>query len=267
MLAVVPIPIYMNFGRWRIFLRARSVGIHEDVPNPATESPSEVRPHAMSSESVLPSIIGRAKAGDTGAISEIYRLYAGQILRFLCLRLPEQETAKDLTQEVFIRVIKGIGGMEYRGEKSFVGWLYTIATNVLIGHLRRSNVNQTPLDDELELIDPRAQEGVFAVFDRVAIAQAMATLTVDQQQVLTLRFFADMTNAEIGKVLKKSEGAVKALQHRALQSLQQIMSRDGDDQVAVSNTKPQSASAPEEPLKAREHGALEQMANDELSLT
>jgi RNA polymerase sigma-70 factor, ECF subfamily len=221
----------------------------------------------MSSESALPSIIGRAQAGDTGAISEIYRLYAGQILRFLCLRLPEQETAKDLTQEVFIRVIKGIGGMEYRGEKSFVGWLYTIANNVLIGHVRRSNITQTPLEDELELIDPRAQEGVFAVFDRVAIRQAMATLTAEQQQVLNLRFFADLTNAEIGRMLKKSEGAVKALQYRALQHLQQVMSQDGDDLVAVSHTRPPSASAAEEPLKAREHGALEQMANDELSLT
>jgi len=221
----------------------------------------------MSSELALPTIIERAQSGDAAAISEIYKLYAGQILRFLYLRLNEHETAKDLTQEVFIRVIKGIHGLEYRSEKSFVGWLYTIANNVLIGHVRRANVTHMPLDDDSELVDPRGQEGVFAVFDRVALAQAIQTLTADQRQVLTMRFFADMTNAEIAKQLKRTEGAVKALQHRALQSLQQLMAHDNDDQQAL----PQPSSAPtasrkQEPLKAREHGALERTVNGELSL-
>jgi RNA polymerase sigma-70 factor, ECF subfamily len=223
----------------------------------------------MSTDTTLPTIIGRAQSGDAGAISEIYKLYAGQILRFLYSRLNEQETAKDLTQEVFIRVIKGIHGLEYRGEKSFVGWLYTIANNVLIGHVRRSHVAQTPLEDDAELVDPRGQEGVFAVFDRVALAQAIQTLTADQRQVLTLRFFADMTNAEIARLLRRSEGAVKALQHRALQSLQQVMAQDGDDHQVLPHTRPSSAPAAQqqEPLKVREHGALERTLNGGLSLT
>lgn len=222
----------------------------------------------MSIETILPTIIGRAQAGDAGAISEIYKLYAGQILRFLYVRLNEQETAKDLTQEVFIRVIKGIRGLEYRGEKSFVGWLYTIANNVLIGHVRRGHLVQTPLEDDADLVDPRGQEGVFAVFDRVALSQAIETLTADQRQVLTLRFFADMTNAEIAKQLRRSEGAIKALQHRALQSLQQVMAQDGEDQRVLPKTRSSSAPAvQQEPLKAREHGALERTLNGGLSLT
>lgn len=176
----------------------------------------------------LPRIIARAKAGDTGAFGELYTKYAGLILRYLYARLHEQEGAQDLTQEVFVRVIKGIGGFEYRGEKSFLGWLYTIAGNVLIGQARRKRAISTPLDESLGLIDPRGQEAVRSIFDRVALEQAIVQLTDDQQQVLVLKFFADMTNQEIATTIGRSEGAVKALQHRALHALQQILEREPD---------------------------------------
>ena len=173
-------------------------------------------------------IITRAKSGDAGAFGELYTRYAGLILRYLYARLREQESAQDLTQEVFVRVIKGIGGFEFRGEKSFLGWLYTIAGNVLIGQARRKRAISTPLDDNLELVDPRGQDAVHSIFDRVALEQAITQLTEDQQQVLTLKFFADMTNQEIAVALGRTEGAVKALQHRALHALQQILERERD---------------------------------------
>jgi RNA polymerase sigma-70 factor (ECF subfamily) len=171
-------------------------------------------------------IITQAKSGDAGAFGELYTRYAGMILRYLYARLREQESAQDLTQEVFVRVIKGIGGFEYRGEKSFLGWLYTIAGNVLIGQARRKRAISTPLDEHLELIDPHGQDAVHSIFDRVALEQAITQLTDDQQQVLTLKFFADMTNQEIATMLGRTEGAVKALQHRALHALQQLLERD-----------------------------------------
>src|SRR5918911_374533 len=180
----------------------------------------------------LPRIIARAKAGDAGAFGELYTRYAGLILRYLYARVHEQESAQDLTQEVFVRVIKGIGGFEYRGEKSFLGWLYTIAGNVLIGQARRKRAISTPLDESLELVDPRGQEDVHSIFDRVALEQAIAQLTEDQQQVLMLKFFADMTNQEIASTIGRSEGAVKALQHRALHALQQILEREHDVSLA-----------------------------------
>jgi RNA polymerase sigma-70 factor (ECF subfamily) len=174
----------------------------------------------------LRGIITRAKSGDVGAFGEIYSRYASLILRYLYARLREQESAQDLTQEVFVRVIKGIGGFEYRGEKSFLGWLYTIAGNVLIGQARRKRAISTPLDESLELADPHGQDAVHSIFDRVALQQAITQLTEDQQQVLALKFFADMTNQEIATALGRTEGAVKALQHRALHALQQILERD-----------------------------------------
>jgi RNA polymerase sigma-70 factor (ECF subfamily) len=180
----------------------------------------------------LPRVIAQAQLGDPSAFDDLYRRYAHQILRFLYVRTHETESAQDLTQEVFMRVLKGIGKFEYRGEKSFLGWLYTIAGNVLIGQARRKRGLQTPLDDNLELADPRGQEPGASAFDRVFLLHAISQLTEDQQQVLTLKFFADLTNQEIATVIGRSEGAVKALQHRAIHSLQQIIERESVDPPA-----------------------------------
>lgn len=179
----------------------------------------------------LPNLIEAAQSGDVGAISELYDRYASMILRYLFVRVYETELAQDLTQEVFIKVIKGIDQFEYRGEKSLLGWLYTIASNVLSSHQRRRKLPSTPLDQQAELVDARSQNDVRHVFDRIALQQAIAQLTDDQQQVLTLRFFADLSNSEIAELLNRTEGSVKALQHRALQSLYQIMVREDDDET------------------------------------
>jgi len=177
----------------------------------------------------LSSLIARAQAGDAGAFGEMYARYARHILRYLYLRTHEPEAAQDLTQEVFVRVIKGIGGFEFRGEKSFLGWLYTIASNVLIGQARRKQPISTPLDEGMDIADPPGQRSVHSLFDRMALVQAMSHLTADQQQVLVLKFFADMTNQEIARTIGRTEGAVKALQHRALSSLQHILEREAQE--------------------------------------
>ena len=206
------------------------------------------------SELELPKIIAQAQRGDAGAFGELYAKYAGPILRYLYVRVRDQEGAQDLTQEVFVRVIKGIGGFEYRGEKSFLGWLYTIANNVLIGQARRKRAISTPLDENIELVDPRGQDEVLSIYDRVELQQAISQLTQDQQQVLTLKFFADMTNNEIATAIGRTEGAVKALQHRALQSLQQIMVREGQEQLATREVGAEAWSGWDEPFRSRTAG-------------
>jgi RNA polymerase sigma-70 factor, ECF subfamily len=197
----------------------------------------------MSPSVDLHDLISRAKTRDPAAISELYQRYAGLILRYLYLRVAEHELAQDLTQEVFIKIINGIERFEYRDEKSFLGWLYTIAANVLHSHQRRRRVLATPFDTQDDLIDQRSQDDVRSVTDRVALQQAIEQLTHDQQQVLTLRFFADLSNSEIANLLRRTEGAVKAIQHRALQSLQKILSREGEEYT------PRQAAASGEPYR------------------
>lgn len=191
----------------------------------------------MSTSEDLRDLIQRAKMRDPAAISEIYARYAGLMLRYIHLRVSEHELAQDLTQEVFIKIIHGIARFEYRDEKSFLGWLYTIAANVLSSHMRRRRVLAAPFGPHDELIDQQSQDDARAITDRVAIQQALGQLTPDQQQVVTLRFFADMSNSEIAGMLKRTEGAVKAIQHRALQSLQKILRRDAEEPALLPSAR------------------------------
>lgn len=181
----------------------------------------------------LPSIIARAQAGDESAFGELYARYARHILRYMYVRTREPELAQDLTQEVFIRVIKGISGLQYRGEKMFLGWLYTIAGNVLVGQARRRQISASSLSDSADITDPRGQEAVSSLFERLSLQHAIAQLTVEQQHVLMLKFFGDMTNQEIAATIGKTEGAVKALQHRAIQTLQQILNQEPAETLMV----------------------------------
>jgi RNA polymerase sigma-70 factor, ECF subfamily len=183
----------------------------------------------MASPDDLRELIARAQTRDPSAISELYGRYASLILRYIYARVTERELAQDLTQEVFIKVINGIERFEYRDERSFLGWLYTIAANVLHSHLRRRRLISTPFDIRDDLIDQRSQDDVRVITDRIALQQAIEQLTRDQQQVLMLRFFADLSNSEIAGMLQRTEGAVKAIQHRALQSLQKILNRESEE--------------------------------------
>jgi RNA polymerase sigma-70 factor (ECF subfamily) len=191
----------------------------------------------------LRELIGRAKNRDPGAISELYDRYAGQLLRYIYVRVAEHELAQDLTQEVFIKVINGIERFEYRDEKAFLGWLYTIAANVLYSYQRRRRVVATPFDTRDDLIDQRSQDDARTITERVALQQAIEQLTRDQQQVLALRFFADLSNSEIAGLLRRTEGAVKAIQHRAIQSLQKILDREAEEPALSGRPQPASERA------------------------
>ncbi len=179
----------------------------------------------------LPDLIARAQAGDAAAFGELYTRYAKCILRYMYVRTREPELAQDLTQEVFVRVIKGIGGLQYRGEKLFLGWLYTIAGNVLVGQTRRRQIAASSLDNTTDMVDPRGQDAVALLFERLSLQHALAQLTSEQQHVLMMKFFGGMTNQEIATAIGKTEGAVKALQHRAIQMLQQILDRESGEQL------------------------------------
>lgn len=182
----------------------------------------------MLSSDELRAVVQRAQQCDPTAIGELYTGFAGQILRYIYVRVAEPELAQDLTQEVFIKIINGIGRFEYRDEKSFLGWIYTIAANVVASHQRRCRFISTSFDVRDDLMDAFSHNDIHAITDRIALRQAFEKLTPDQQQVLTLRFFADMSNSEIASVLQRTEGAIKAIQHRALRSLYKILSQENE---------------------------------------
>lgn len=181
----------------------------------------------MPSSIDLPSVIARAREGNPQAIRELHDAYAESVRRYCYVRLGDLEAAQDCVQEVFMCIWKGVKNFEYRGDLSFTAWLYTIANNVLVSYIRkRKRTEQVSLTPELNLTDPKSFDTARTICDRLALREAISKLTVEQQQVITLKFFVGLSNLEIAAAVDRTEGAVKALQHRAINRLQQMLAHE-----------------------------------------
>lgn len=175
----------------------------------------------------LQSIIAHARDGQPTAIADLYALYGDAVRRYCYVRLNDLEVAQDCVQEVFLRIWRGVRTFEYRGDVSFTAWMYTIANNVLISHARKhKGIQHVSLTPELNIADGRHADTARTIVDQLSLREAISELTPEQQHVITLKFFVGLSNAEIATTLGRTEGAVKALQHRAINRLQQIMNRD-----------------------------------------
>ena len=165
-------------------------------------------------------LVLQAQAGSAEAFGQLYDAYMERIYRFIYFRVEDQQTAEDLTSQVFLRAWNNLDRFRL-GRTPYLAWLYTIAHNAVIDHYRTRKVT-TALED-VRLSQPDYAEVVennidFAV-EMKSIKSAMQTLTDDQQRVLTLKFIEGMSNDEIAQHLGKREGAVRALQMRGLRAL------------------------------------------------
>ncbi len=140
------------------------------------------------------------------------------------MRLKNQAESEDLTQEVFIKALNAIGSYKYEGAP-FASWLFRIAHNQVIDFVRKRNKQQTTsLDEALEYAGN--DDPVVTTEYRFEVQQltlAIQGLTPAQQEVVSLRFIADLPIAEVAKILGKSEGTIKALQFNATASLRKLM--------------------------------------------
>ena len=170
-------------------------------------------------------LLDQAKAYDVAALAEIYDHYEVKIYGYIYHRVGNQAVAQDLTSQVFLRMLEAIQN-ERAWQSSFSGWLYRIAHNLIIDHYRRrARSTQVSFDDMPALVS--GLEGPERAAERALAAESLRVainrLTEDQAQVVTLRFLAGMSIAEVAESTGKTEGAVKALQYRAVMSLRRLM--------------------------------------------
>lgn len=177
----------------------------------------------LSDEAIL---IQKAKDFDSEAWAQIYRRHYSKIYAYLCHRLGDIELAEDVAATVFLHAVEGIGSFTYRGF-SLSAWLFRIAHNQVVDHLRRkAKVATEPLTEELLATRGTVQEAMEEALVREELSLALKNITEEQRQVVLLKFFAGLSNAEVARIIRKPEGAVKALQHRALASLRRIMATE-----------------------------------------
>jgi len=170
------------------------------------------------------SLIRRAQQREPVALTQLYEENFDRIYRYIVLKIGNRTEAEDLTQQVFLNALKSISSYRFKG-MPFSSWLYRIAHNQVVDYLRKKSRRPTvPLDDSI----PAGEEGPGRVAERKLeieeVALAAQKLTGAQQEVISLRFSGEMSVAEVARVMGRSIGAVKALQHSAIVALRKVLS-------------------------------------------
>lgn len=167
---------------------------------------------------------------DPRAFEALYRKYVAQVYNFALYETRDPHAAEDLTAQVFLRAMSGLGQFREQAEppdSSFRVWLFQIARNALSNERRR--VRRHPagsLDDALEL--PATDDVPAAAAQRDELREALRVidgLPADRRRALVLRFVHELSTREIGLVMGRSEGATRVLIHRSLQSVARQLGR------------------------------------------
>jgi RNA polymerase sigma-70 factor, ECF subfamily len=174
------------------------------------------------------SLVRRAQEKDSQAFAELYEAYFDRIYRYVAVRIRNETEAEDLTQQVFMKLLQSIFSYQSRGIP-FSAWLYRIAHNLVIDFYRQQSKKATVDIDGLPL--PAGEEDPQNMMEKrynvEEIKKATRQLTEAQQEVLALRFTSELSIAECASIMGKSEGAIKALQHAAVQALRKALVVEG----------------------------------------
>jgi RNA polymerase sigma-70 factor (ECF subfamily) len=175
-----------------------------------------------------PTLVQRACRMEGAAISTLYRRHVQAIYRYIYYRVSDELAAEDLTAEVFLRAVEGLPNYEPRGAP-FEAWLYRIAQARVADYFRKGQRERTvEIREDWPSDESPLSIGVERSFRREELRQAINQLTPDQQQVIILKFVEGLSNAEVAQILNKTEGAVKSLQHRALNALHRLVKRSDE---------------------------------------
>lgn len=180
---------------------------------------------AASSDAVADAeLVRQAQQGDASSFGRLYERYFEKVYSYLSFKLGNPTEAEDLAGQVFLKALESLGGYKWTGVP-FQAWLFRIAHNQMVDALRRrarrpsgSLDEARTVEDERPDADPEAM--LAQALTREGLVAAVDRLTELQRQVISLKFAGGLTNAEVAQLMGKSEGAVKALQHAALVSLQ-----------------------------------------------
>ncbi len=167
--------------------------------------------------------INRARQGDEGSIAALYEMHADAIYRYILYRVPTSNDAEDLTAEVFLRMVEGLPKYKITGAP-FESWLYRIAAARVADFYRRSQRRQeTILDERISDSQPLPEEHMQQNQEIETLRTALRHFSEEEQSILLLRFVERKSHEEVGRILGKSAGAVRAAQHRALVQLAALL--------------------------------------------
>jgi RNA polymerase sigma-70 factor (ECF subfamily) len=171
-------------------------------------------------------ILIRASQGDREAFGLLYERYVNRIFNYVYYRTGNLHDAEDLTARVFQRAMNHIHNYTDRGVP-FSAWLYRIAHNLVANwHRDRSRKQEIPLT-ELPVLPAKGdhpEANLVRSQEQDALLRLIRRLPPDRQHLIILKFVENLSNAEIGQIMGRSEGAIKSLYHRTLLALRDQLS-------------------------------------------
>jgi RNA polymerase sigma-70 factor (ECF subfamily) len=199
------------------------------APEVPADRPWPSRPAPDDAAAEVWALVERAQAGDAEAFGLIYDRYLDTVFRFIYFRVGSRPLAEDLTADTFLRALKRIGSFTWQG-RDLGAWLVTIARNLVADHFKSGRYRlEVTTGDVLDADQAdRGPEGSpeAAVVDHitnVALLAAVKQLNPEQQECIVLRFLHGFSVAETAQTMGKNEGAIKALQYRAVRALHRLL--------------------------------------------
>jgi len=166
-------------------------------------------------------VLARASEGDRDAFGELYAQYIDRIFNYVYYRTGNTHDAEDLTARVFQRAMNHIHNYTDRGVP-FSAWLYRIAHNLVANwHRDRSRKQEIPINDipVLPAKGDHPETSLVRTEEQESLLRHIRKLPPERQHLLILKFVENLSNAEIGQIMGRSEGAIKSLYHRTLLAL------------------------------------------------
>jgi len=172
-------------------------------------------------------LVRRAQQHDQVAFAELYEAHFDKIYRYVALKIGSETEAEDVTQQVFLNSLQAIGSYKFQG-MPFSAWLFRIAHNQVIDYWRKRKHVSVSLDESMAdtVVDNSGDDPARAAeikLDAEQLLKATGKLTEAQREVIALRFTSELPIAEVARIMGKSEGAIKALQHSAVISLRKAL--------------------------------------------
>ncbi|WP_448626751.1 sigma-70 family RNA polymerase sigma factor [Geodermatophilus sp. URMC 64] len=170
-------------------------------------------------------LVRAAQDGDAEAFGRLYDHYVTMIHRYVYHRVGDRTLAEDVTSETFVRALRRIDSLSFQG-RDVGAWLITIARNIIRDHVKSSRFRLEVTTADMRDAD-RATDGpedaVVAHLTNEQLLACVQQLNSEQQECIVLRFLHGLSVAETAAIMGKKDGAIKALQHRAVRRLAALL--------------------------------------------
>jgi RNA polymerase sigma-70 factor (ECF subfamily) len=170
-------------------------------------------------------LVRAAQQGDGEAFGKLYDQYVDSVFRFIYYRVNDRALAEDFTSETFLRALRRIASINYQG-RDIGAWFITIARNIVFDHTKSARFRLELTTGEViegNDVDAGPELAVLTNLTNARLLEAVNSLGEEQKECIVLRFLNGLSVAETASVMGKNDGAIKALQHRAVKRLASVL--------------------------------------------